>query len=50
MKYEPSRDGNVFDWILFNAEVCRQVRRMERDAVKKAAEESERLDETKVED
>jgi hypothetical protein len=28
-------DGNVFDWILLNAEVLRQLRRMERNAIEK---------------
>jgi hypothetical protein len=39
----------VFEWILFTAEVVRQVRRMERDVIEKAAAESERLDEAEVE-
>ena len=50
LQYRPTKDGNVFEWILFTAEVVRQVRRIERDAIEKAAAESERLDEAKVED
>ena len=48
--YKPQRDGNVFDWILLNAEVLRQLRRMERHAIEEAAAKSEGLDETKMED
>jgi hypothetical protein len=48
--YKPQKDGNVFDWILLNAEVLRQLRRMERNAIEKAAAKSEGLDETKMED
>jgi hypothetical protein len=47
--YKPQKDGNVFDWILLNAEVLRQLRRMERDDLKEAAAKSEGLDATKVE-
>jgi hypothetical protein len=47
--YKPQQDGNVFDWILFNAETLRQLRRMETNALKEAAAELERLDQAKVE-
>jgi hypothetical protein len=49
LQYRPTKDGNVFAWILFTAEVVRQVRRMERDVIEKAAAESKRLDEAEVE-
>ena len=49
LQYRPTKDGNVFEWILFTAEVVRQVRRIERDAIEKAAAESKRLDEAEVE-
>ena len=48
--YEPKSDGNVFDWILYSAQTVRELRRIERDAIEKAAAESEKLDSTKVED
>jgi hypothetical protein len=50
LRYKPQKHGNVFDWILLNAEVLRQLRRMERDAIEEAAAKSEGLDETKMED
>ena len=49
LQYRPTKDGNVFEWILFTAEVVRQVRKIERDAIEKAAAESKRLDEAEVE-
>ena len=49
INYNPKKDGNVFDWILLTAEVIRQVRGMERDVIEKAAAESKRLDEAKME-
>jgi len=49
LQYRPTKDGNVFKWIVFTAEVVRQVRKIERDALEKAAAESKRLDEAKVE-
>ena len=48
--YEPKSDGNVFDWILYSAQTVRELRRIERDAIEKAAAESKRLDEAKMED
>ena len=49
LNYNPTKDGNVFDWILLTAEVVRQVRGLERDVIEKAAAESKRLDEAKME-
>jgi len=49
LQYRPTKDGNVFEWIVFTAEVVRQVRKIERDALEKAAAESKRLDEAEVE-
>ena len=48
--YEPKSDGNVFDWILYSAQTVRELRRIERDAIEKAAAESEKLDSAKMED
>lgn len=42
--YNPSTDGNVFNWILLKAETVRQLRRIQRDAAEKAAKESESVD------
>jgi len=49
LQYRPTKDGNVFEWIVFTAEVVRQVRKIERDDLEKAAAESKRLDEAEVE-
>jgi len=48
--YEPKSDGNVFDWIWYSAQTVRELRRIERNAIEKAAAESKRLDEAKMED
>lgn len=48
--YDPKIDGNVFEWVLYSAQTVRELRRIERDAIEKAARESEKLDSTKVED
>jgi len=47
--YDPQTDGNVFDWILGAASSVRELRRIEREAIEKAAAESKELDEAKVE-
>jgi hypothetical protein len=47
--YEPKADGNVFEWVLYSAQTVRELRRIERDAIEKAARESEKLDSAKVE-
>ena len=47
--YEPKTDGNVFEWVLYSAQTVRELRRIERDAIEKAARESEKLDSAKVE-
>ena len=47
--YDPQTDGNVFSWILGAAASVRELRRIERDAIEKAAAESKKLDEAKVE-
>ena len=41
--YNPSTDGNVFNWILLKAETVRQLRRIHRNVAEKAAKESEGL-------
>lgn len=48
--YNPSTDGNVFNWILLKAETVRQLRRIQRDVAEKATAESEKLDSAKMED
>ena len=48
--YEPKTDGNVFEWILYSAQTVRELRRIERHAIEKAAAESEIVDSAKVED
>ena len=48
--YEPKTDGNVFEWVLYSAQTVRELRRIERDAIEKAAAESEILDSAKMED
>ena len=48
--YEAGSDGNVFEWILYSAQAVRELRRIERNAIEKAAAESKRLDEAKMED
>lgn len=47
--YDPKTDGNVFEWVLYSAQTVRELRRIERDAIEKAAKESEKLDSAKVE-
>jgi hypothetical protein len=41
--YNPSTNGNVFNWILLKAETVRQLRRIQRNVAEKAAKESEGL-------
>ena len=49
--YKRDVDGNVFDWILRASEFRRQLKAQEKfDAIKKASEKSEIMDEPKVED
>ena len=48
--YEPKTDGNVFEWVLYSAQTVRELRRIERDAIEKAARESKELDSAKMED
>ena len=48
--YEPKTDGNVFEWVLYSAQTVRELRRIERDAIEKAAAESEIVDSAKMED
>ena len=48
--YEARSDGNVFEWILYSAQTVRELRRIERDAIERAAAESEKLDSAKMED
>lgn len=48
--YDPKKDGNVFEWVLYSAQMVRELRRIERDVIKKTAEEPQKLDQTKVED
>jgi hypothetical protein len=47
--YDPKTDGNVFEWVLYSAQTVRELRRIERDAIEKAARESEKLDSAKME-
>jgi len=47
--YDPKTDGNVFEWVLYSAQTVRELRRIERYAIEKAAKESEKLDSAKVE-
>ena len=48
--YDAKTDGNVFEWVLGAAQTLRDLRRVERDVIEKAAAESEKLDSAKVED
>ena len=48
--YDPKTDGNVFEWVLYSAQTVRELRRIERDAIEKAATESEIVDSAKMED
>jgi hypothetical protein len=48
--YEPKTDGNVFEWVLYSTQTVRELRRIERHAIEKAAAESEIVDSAKVED
>jgi len=48
--YDPSKDGNVFDWILSAAETYRHIRKEHANAIKKAAAQSEGLDVAKMAD
>jgi hypothetical protein len=47
--YDPKKDGNVFHWILGASETYREMRRIETNAIKEAAEIAKRLDESEVE-
>lgn len=47
--YDPKEDGNVFNWILSASETYREMRRIETNAAKEAAEVLERLDKPEVE-
>ena len=48
--YDPKTDGNVFEWVLYLAQTVRELRRIERDAIEKAAKKSEIVDSAKMED
>ena len=50
LEYDPKKDGNVFSWILSAAETYRHIRKEHAHALKKAATESQRLDNPKVAD
>ena len=47
-EHNPKEDGNVFEWILYSALTKRHLRRLEKDALEKAAAKSKELDQAKV--
>lgn len=46
--YDPTKDGNVFDWILGAAVTYRHIRKEHSNAIKKAAAQPEGLDGAKM--